>query len=174
MAKFRKHELSKKETEDLLLDFAAVLSNIKQPKEAVQLIRDLMSEQEARMFAKRLKIADLLLSGKNYFEISQNLKVSSSTIARVNAWLQASGEGYRLMIKRLKTRRSDKQYHPGVYDFSSIRRRYPAYYWPQALLEAVASSASNRQKQQIIRAMEKMREKDDLFQRLETILKHKS
>ena len=174
MAKFRKHELSKKEIEELLLDFAVVLANIKQPKEAVQFIRDLMSEQEARMFAKRLKIVALLLSGKNYSEISQGLKVSSSTIARVNAWLQEGGEGYRLMIARLKARRNNEQCSPDIHsDFPSIRRRYPAYYWPQALLEAVVSSASKRQKQQIIRAMEEMREKDDLFQRLEVILRRK-
>ncbi len=147
MAKFRKNELSKKEIEELLLDFAVVLANIKQPKEAVQFIRDLMSGKEARMFAKRLKIADLLLSGKNYSEISQDLKVSSSTIARVNAWLQ---EGYRLMIARLKARRNNEQCSPDIHsDFPSIRRRYPAYYWPQSLLEAVVSSASKRQKQQI-------------------------
>ena len=132
MAKFRKNELSKKEIEELLLDFAVVLANIKQPKEAVQFIRDLMSEQEARMFAKRLKIAALLLSGKIIPKYHKVLGVIVYN-CKINAWLQEGGEGYRLMIARLKARRNNEQCSPDIHsDFPSIRRRYPAYYWPSS------------------------------------------
>ena len=47
------------------MDFSIVLSQIKKPLEAVQFIKDLMSEQEARMLAKRLKIAEMLLEDSN-------------------------------------------------------------------------------------------------------------
>lgn len=173
MAKFRKHEISKKETEELLLDFSIVLSQIKKPREAVQFIRDIMSESEARMLAKRLKIAELLLEGKSYHDISRALKVSTSTIARVNAWLQASGEGYRLLIDRYKKIHkpdSDKQAN-SYYRHFDIKRKYPMYFWPQLLLENVIKAANERQKNQIREAISQLEEKNDLFDRLNEILR---
>ena len=116
MAKFgRKYELTKKETEELLLDFSIVLSEIKKPREAVAFIKDILSASEARMLAKRLKIAELLLENLSYGKIARVLKVSSGTIARVNQWLQFSGDGYRILIERLQSKRKKRVDMEGDY-----------------------------------------------------------
>ena len=109
MAKFpRISKLSKKEREELLLEFCEALVAIKNLKEAASFITDLLGKQEIEMLAKRLKIAKLLLEGNKYGEISDELKVSFGTIARINLWLKTSGEGYRLITKRTGRRKESE------------------------------------------------------------------
>jgi len=174
MAKFgRKYELTKKETEELLLDFSIVLSEIKKPREAVAFIKDILSASEARMLAKRLKIAELLLENLSYGKIARVLKVSSGTIARVNQWLQFSGDGYRILIERLQSKRKKRVDMEGDYRSNFMKRRYPMYYWPQILLETIIMKANQRQRAEINQALEKLDEKNELFERIDTLLKDK-
>lgn len=101
MAKFpRISKLSKKEQEELILEFCEAFVAIKNTREAASFVKDLLGRQEIEMLAKRLKIAKLLLEGKKYGEIGDELRVSFGTIARVNLWLKTSGEGYRIFFGR--------------------------------------------------------------------------
>lgn len=168
----RRVELSKRETEKLLLDFCIALSTIKKPAEAVCFVQDILSSTEARMLAKRLKIAELLLDGWSYGLIAKEIKVSSSTIAKINEWLETSGDGYRILISRLKSVRKISQSAEDRIDESrSLKRRYPMYYWPQILLESIVEGASKRQQEKIRNALEQMEKKNELFHRIDTLLR---
>ena len=106
MAKFYyKSKLSSKEQEELLIDFCNAISSIRDSKEAAQFLKDLLSPQEAEMLAKRIKIAELLLNDWKYKRIGELLKVGDGTIARVSEWLKLTGDGYRLIVKRLKDKK---------------------------------------------------------------------
>jgi len=171
----RRVELSKRETEKLLLDFCIALSTIKKPAEAVCFVQDILSSTEARMLAKRLKIAELLLDGWSYGLIAKEIKVSSSTIAKINEWLETSGDGYRILISRLKSVRKISQSAEDRVDESrSLKRRYPMYYWPQILLESIVEGASKRQQEKIRNALEQMEKKNELFHRIDTLLRKSS
>ena len=92
MSKFyHPSKLTKKEQDELLLDFCYVISMLSDTKKAAQFIQDLFSPQEAEMLAKRVKIAQYLVSKESYSFIQSKLKVSASTIARVNEWLRRAG-----------------------------------------------------------------------------------
>lgn len=65
-------------------------------------IFDLFTPTERIMFAKRLAIAALLSQGLPYKVIADKLKVSTSTVARVNLWLKTSGVGYKRAVEKIK------------------------------------------------------------------------
>ncbi|OGZ67830.1 MAG: hypothetical protein A3C58_01345, partial [Candidatus Staskawiczbacteria bacterium RIFCSPHIGHO2_02_FULL_34_10] len=103
MTKFSyKSKLTKSDQEELLMDFCDSLSLIKNSREAAQFLKDLLSPQEVEMLAKRIKIAELLLSGWSYKRIIDYLKVGEGKVARISEWLKLTGDGYRLITVRLK------------------------------------------------------------------------
>jgi len=81
--------------------FVKALVGIDSEREMASYVFDLFTPTERVMLAKRLAIAALLIEGLSYREIAERLKVSTSTIGRVNLWLQTAGDGYRLAIRRI-------------------------------------------------------------------------
>jgi uncharacterized protein YerC len=175
MAKFNS-KLPRKEVEKFFYQLCIAISETKTPKEAAELLRDLLSYQEAEMIAKRLKIAELLLDNFTYEEIIKGIKVSPPTIARVQEWLKISGEGYQRAVKTIKSENTEKRNNFSDYpeSWTGLKRRFPAYYWPELLLESIIKESSNRQRKKIenvISQMEKMKEKNELFIKIKNILK---
>lgn len=175
MAKFSyRSKLSPNEREELLIIFFKSLACIKSPKEAAQVISDLMSPQELDMIAKRLAIARELLAGRNYQEIIRDLKVSNGTIARVNAWLNEAGEGFRLISKRVSGRVKQigkDSIMSDDYGLTQFRRKYPSYFWPEKLLEQIVKSADKKQKQQLRTIIKQSRHKTKLLKQINSLLK---
>jgi len=121
------------------------------------------------MLAKRLKIAKLLLTNATYQEIARQLKVSPQTIARVNIWLQEAGDGFRLMFYRTKK----KSPTPGILPsgtWSSIKRRYPMYFWPELLIREIMNTANKRQKQRLRDVVTNLNIKDKRYRELQKIM----
>lgn len=65
------------------------------------LFKDLFTRTEYKMFAKRLEIARRLLEAETYENIQQALKVTPSTINRVNTVLAEKGDGLRKAHNKL-------------------------------------------------------------------------
>ena len=124
------------------------------------------------MIAKRLKIAELLLKNNTYEEIRILLKVSPMTIARVQEWLKMSGGGYRKIISRAKFEEEPRQRDRSMTAWKSIKKIYPAYFWPEVLLEEIIKSARKRDRerlQRVVGEMEAMKEKGDLYKKLKRV-----
>lgn len=173
MAKF-KSKLPKEEVGKIFYKLCLAISEIKKPDEAAAFLGDLLSLQEAEMIAKRLKIAEFILDGNSYYEIRKKLKVSYGTIARVQEWLKISGEGYRRAVERTagKNIKIKKEYQ--TVNLNTIKRRYPMYYWPEIVLENIIESANQRQRdklRRIIKCMDKMKEKTDLYKKLNRLIR---
>jgi TrpR-related protein YerC/YecD len=160
--------ITKEEREELVFRFCQVLTQIKTAEEAASFITDLLSKCEAEMLAKRIKAAELLLEGKSYEEISKKLKMSGGTIARVSEWLKTYGEGYRLMIKRIKKIPEIKVEKPRL---SEIKRIYPQYYWPEILLKEIVYSASKRQKNKLRKILDQLEDKSQLYKDLSKLIR---
>jgi len=175
MAKFSNpSKLSSDEQERLLINFCRALSQIKDEAEAAQLIKDLLSRQEAEMLAKRLRAAELLMDGKRYSEISLELKIGSNTIARVHEWLKLSGEGYRLILDRMEKTKEPRNIKARDYfdssSWKSVKKKYPMYFWPQLLLEDIMKTAKKKDKEKMRAILSKMDKKSELFKRIGGIL----
>ncbi len=91
-------------TEDISLLFKAILK-IRTKNECEKFLRDLLTISEIKTLSERLKIANFLNKGYTYKEIEKITGTSSTTIARINRWLEYGEGGYKLILKRLKTSR---------------------------------------------------------------------
>ncbi len=169
MGKFTNtRRLSKDQQNELFIRFSKALAAVKNPVEAANFIKDLFSEQEALMLARRLQIAELLNDGLTYEDIRKAMKVSHTTIAKVQTWLSLYGEGYRMVLKRTteKTKNSELS-RP----WRTLKKSYPMYFWPQLLLEEIVKTANKREKQKLLNVVNGLREKTKLSNELLKILK---
>lgn len=176
MAKFsRIPKLSKEEQEKLLIGFCRALVELKTPEEAAHFLRDLLSKQEAEMLAKRIEIARLLIEGFTYEKIQKSLKVSHGTVARVNHWLVNAGEGYRLIVSRVKPEKSERQEFieelEKPFSWKLMKRKYPSYFWPELILEEFVRNAKRNQKERMRKILEGFDEKSELFDELKILLR---
>ena len=73
--------------------------------EARRFLRDLLTENEIREFASRIRVAELLSKGVMYSAIEEETGLSSRTIARVSKFLKGKEMGYKLIIDRTKNGR---------------------------------------------------------------------
>lgn len=106
MAKFNK--VSKLEKQRLLIALCQAVSSIKDPKEAAQILTDLLTPSEIEMVAKRLEIAKLLIQGKTYDQVRTKINAGYSTIGRINTWLNLAGEGSKLQYHELKKKKNNQ------------------------------------------------------------------
>ena len=176
MAKFSPNrKLTQEQRQQALLELCHALVMVQKLDEAAKFLGDLLSDQEIEMIAKRLQIAKLLLKNKTYDEIRDTLKVSDTTVARVNGWLQQAGEGFRMVMKRGLQKEDMKipSWIPSVQK-SEMARRFPLYYWPQGLLENIMRAANNRQRKEMLTTLQTFnasrKGKRELFRHLEILL----
>jgi len=88
-----------KKTEDL---FQAILC-LKNTNEAKRFFRDLLTEKELIEFGNRWKAAQMLEDNIIYTEIVRETGLSSTTIARISKWLNSGMDGYKLVLKKIKS-----------------------------------------------------------------------
>lgn len=87
--------------ERILEIFLKTLTKIDSKTEAQQFIKDFLTPTERIMLSKRLAIAFLLEKDYDFRTISEMLRVSMSTVARVNLMRKYGGRGYQRMIRKL-------------------------------------------------------------------------
>src|SRR3989344_1055047 len=163
------NKLSKQTQEELFLLLVEALAGIKKI-DAAKLLRDLLSEQEASMIARRLKVAMLLEQGLSYEEINDTIKVSHGTIAKIQMWLQTYGDGFRTAIPQLDKISPVDSRPIDESGWRQVKKRYPMYFWPQILLEEVVSSANKKEKKRIKVVLKELKDKTPLTKQLQNIL----
>ena len=162
-----KYKLNKSQQEELFVKFCKSLALLHGSVEMAQFFKDLLSEVEVLMLARRLQIAELLMAGETYEQIRQEMKVSKNTIARVQTWLELYGDGYRTVINRSsKAELTNKDDQP----FAKVKRKYPIYFWPQLVLEEIVKNASGREKHRLQKIIGQMKEKTQLSKQLMKLL----
>jgi len=163
------NKLPREEQDKLFLKFIDALTSLKSKKEMAEFLKDLLSEQEVIMFARRLQIAELLQEGLTYDDIREEMKVGHTTVAKVQTWLKLYGDGYRTVIKRID-KNKDNVGNTGL-SWRLVKKNYPLYFWPELLLKEIVRSASGRQKKQLLGVVEELRGKTKIARDLQRILK---
>lgn len=170
MAKFaRIPKLNKKQRQELMLALCHAITQMKKPEEAAKLLTDLLSPQETEMIAKRLEIAKLLIQGKTYDEIRERLKSGYATIARVNTWLNISGEGFKLAFTRrqktiIKEPTIEEKYDP--FSWYNFKRRYSTYFGIELFIEELIKQSNKNQRNKIFTILQSMENKPNIFKRV--------
>src|SRR3989338_5554096 len=83
----------------LLVD---TLRKLKSSKDLSNFIDDLLTEEEILDLAQRIKIAQLILAGKNYDEISEAVGTSTSTVSKIGQVLKYGKGGLEKVLKKTK------------------------------------------------------------------------
>ena len=156
MARFNR--LSKLEKQRLLIVLCQVVSSIKDPKEAAQILTDLLTPSEIEMVAKRLEIAKLLIQGKTYDQIRGKINSGYSTIGRINTWLNLAGEGFKIAVSRIKKEEIEPTYEEKIDPFSwhNIGKRYPTRIWPLMAIEQFLKIAKKSEKSKLVSILQSM------------------
>lgn len=103
MPRVNSKKLNPKQKIELLNLLWIIIASLKNRNEVKNFFKDLLSETESIMLARRILIAKKLLEGKSYDEIIKELKVGSSTVASVHRWLISGFGGYQKALKRFET-----------------------------------------------------------------------
>lgn len=93
-------ELKENRSEEMDTFFQAFLA-MENIDDCYNLFSDMFTDQETVSFARRLRVAKLLLNGATYGMIQEQIPVSSATITRINTVLQYGEGGYSRIVERL-------------------------------------------------------------------------
>ena len=118
------------------------ISVLKTRDDIKNFLRDLLTEGERIMIGRRILIAQRLLDDEPYNQIMREMKVGPDTITRVDRWLSDQNFGYEKAIQELKkvikSRKKNgfSDYYPSG-PFADLKRRYPAYFLLNNLIDAL-------------------------------------
>jgi uncharacterized protein YerC len=101
MSQVSKYPISDQVLSKIFETFLSTLTRIQNPSEADSFIHHLLTPTEKIMIAKRLFIALLLLKGYQYREISEYIKVSTSTVASVHNSIKLDGHNYTSILEKI-------------------------------------------------------------------------
>ena len=165
--------VSAQERAKLLEEFCEAIAVLKDPQEIMNFLIDLLTKQELIMLTRRLKIAKLLIEGKSYQVIGEILKVAPTTIAKINQWLEESGEGFRVVAERTRKEKPkpSTSWDYALEDWRKIKRRYPLMFWPQLVIEDIIKHMNKKQKERVRQVIRKLDHKSSLYKRINKILK---
>lgn len=79
---------------------AATLRKLKSSKDLSNFIDDLLTEEEILDLAQRIKIAKLILEGKTYDEIAEEVKASTSTVSKIGQIIKYGKDGLQEVLER--------------------------------------------------------------------------
>lgn len=75
---------------------------LKTEEECKEFLYDICTIQELETLSQRLEVAERLINGDSYSDISRDLGASPATISRVNKYINYGDGGYKLVIGRIK------------------------------------------------------------------------
>ena len=76
-----------------------LLGELTDPEDIRALLEDLCTTKELENMAERFHAARLLLEGKTYNQVMEQVEISSATLSRVSRCVQY-GAGYRKLLKK--------------------------------------------------------------------------
>lgn len=100
MTQVSRRYLNPKVEQQIFDTFIASFASLSSPDKAASFLYDLLSPVEQIMLGKRLAIAYMLMKNHPQRRVADTLKVSQSTVAKVNANLK-TGSGYRTIISHM-------------------------------------------------------------------------
>jgi len=99
MVRYNPNKLPYPKQEQLLDVFCETVCKLRTKAAIRNFLKDLLNRQERLMLIRRLLIAELLLEGKTYREIQDQLRVGPATVARIDRWLHFGRNGYKQAIR---------------------------------------------------------------------------
>lgn len=110
MVQVSKNPLSKETSLEIQNALWWLLAKLNQDSDIRNFLNCLLTKTEKIMLAKRLAIAFLVNRGYNYRDISDVLKVSTTTVCKIKEIMDKSESNYEIFLKRLEKREELKKF----------------------------------------------------------------
>lgn len=171
MAKFDARKLPKGERVKLIGEFYDAMSCMKSRDETRIFLRDLLTFDEMVMFVRRIEVALLLLAGYSYRDIQKALNVGADKVINVQKSLQKGGNGYRIIIQRLRKvlrkreKKQEKRKREAMSrapDLTYLKKRYPSHFLLFNLIDQLGDWFEDDGKLQIEKRIESQKKKEVL------------
>jgi TrpR-related protein YerC/YecD len=134
MGKVKPSSIEKEKRDEAVAEFFKVIEKLKNKKEMADFFLGLLTASEILMLARRIQIAQYLISGKSYEEILRKLKAGSETVHRTDLWLSHEDEKTRKWLKSLIGKKQELKTQIKRYRPDSLLRRYPHHrFWSDLL-----------------------------------------
>lgn len=125
------------------------ISGVHTPQEAARLLEVILTPQEIRTIAIRLRIMKMLRAGHNYVSIQQELCVSPGTIARVQLNLEhaqdAPKRGSKARAEKAAYQNKQGPDHSKKPAYST-RSKYEEWQWPAEAVTSIVRAISETRK----------------------------
>ena len=162
MPSFSLDSLPKEQRIQLIAEFYDAVASLKSREQVKNFFRNLLHPSEIAMLMRRIEIAALLIAGYPHRRIRDLTGVGKGTITRVHKKVarEERGEGFHAVVKHVIEQRK-KRIQRGArapieaYSYADIKRRYPAYYLLDTILEEVANHFERKSKDFTTRAIKK-------------------
>jgi len=102
MGKVKVYSISRVEKRRIFDELFEVISNLKTKAEAIDFLFGLLTPSEVLMTARRIQIAKMLLSDYGYEDIQRKLKVSHTTINKIEHWLKENEERNKFIAGKME------------------------------------------------------------------------
>lgn len=145
MPKVSRIRLDSKHLGFFINNFWSLITLLENKDQVKSFLKDLLTHTEMKMLAKRIQIAKMLLEGYNYQDIRNYVKVTDSTIARINNILEVEGEGLRTAINYLQKIEKEIE-RERMRITPDLKKKYPMYFLPEIVLEKVNKKLRSRKK----------------------------
>ena len=109
------------------------IAGLKNRNEVKNFFKDLLSESEAVMLGRRILIAKMLIEGRTYDEIVNQLNVGLDTVSKVQQWLTSGFGGYEKGISKLQAELAyrqeiERKRNLQPYSFEWLKNKYPLHF----------------------------------------------
>lgn len=89
---------TKKVTEDMVNDLYSLILSLESVEDCRLLFEDLCTYKEIEQMSLRIRAAKLLIEGKTYNQVMDEVEISSATLSRISRCVQYGG-GYAKFLK---------------------------------------------------------------------------
>lgn len=146
MGRFHLNNLPKEKRIQMIGEFYDVIASLKNREEVRLFFKDLLTPDEITTLMRRIEVAALLMAGFTYEKIAQILGVGRGKVTNVQKSLTRSGDGYKIIIKRLledrkkrlKTQR--KWVKTANSSFGRLKQKYPLHFLLFNLIDEISES----------------------------------
>lgn len=145
MPRISRIRLDSKHLGFFLNNFWSLITLLENKDQVKSFLKDLLTHTEMKMLAKRIQIAKMLLEGYNYRDIRNYVKVTDSTIARINNILEGEGEGLKIAINYLQKIETEID-RERMRITPNLKKKYPTYFLPEIVFEEVNKKLRARKK----------------------------
>ena len=128
-----------------LNNFWNLITLLENKDQVKDFLKDLLTHTEMKMFAKRIQIAKMLIERYNYRAIRNYVKVTDSTIARMNNTLEVGGDGLKTAIGYLQKIEKDID-KERMRISPDLKKKYSMYFLPDKIIDEVGKKVRTRSK----------------------------